>query len=45
MLSLIRAHALLHRATRDLVAGAVIATMADYAAVRYLVTDLVSDAV
>jgi hypothetical protein len=45
VLSLIRAHALLHRATRELVTGVVIATMADYAAVRDLVTDLVSDAV
>jgi len=45
VLSLIRAHALLHRATRELVDGVVIATMADYAAVRDLVTDLVSDAV
>jgi len=44
VLSLIRAHALLHRATRDLVDGVVIATMADYAAVRDLVADLVSDA-
>jgi hypothetical protein len=45
VLSLIRAHALLHRATRELAAGDVIATMADYAAVRDLVADLVSDAV
>jgi hypothetical protein len=45
VLSLIRAHALLHRATRELVTGIVIATMADYAAVRDLVTDLVSDGV
>jgi hypothetical protein len=45
VLSLIRAHALLHRATRELVTGVVIATMADYGAVRDLVTDLVSDAV
>jgi hypothetical protein len=44
VLSLIRAHALLHRATRELVDGVVIATMADYAAVRDLVADLVSDA-
>jgi hypothetical protein len=45
VLSLVRAHALLHRATRELVNGLVIATMADYAAVRGLVADLVSDAV
>jgi acyl-coenzyme A thioesterase PaaI-like protein len=45
VLSLIRAHALVHRATRQLVDGVVIATMADYAAVRSLVADLVSDAV
>jgi hypothetical protein len=45
VLSLIRAHALLHRATRELVGGVVIATIADYAAVRDLVADLVSDAV
>ena len=45
VLSLIRAHALVHRATRELVDGVVVATMADYAAVRDLVADLVSDAV
>ncbi|MGC8633896.1 MAG: hypothetical protein ACP5VP_04410 [Candidatus Limnocylindrales bacterium] len=45
VLSLIQAHALLHRATRELVAGVVIATLADYAAVRDLVADLISDAV
>jgi len=45
VLSLIRAHALLHRATREIVNGVVIATIADYAAVRELVADLVSDAV
>ncbi|MFI5259462.1 MAG: hypothetical protein ACHQ01_07640 [Candidatus Limnocylindrales bacterium] len=45
VLSLIRAHALLHRATREIANGVVIATMADYAAVRELVADLVSDAV
>jgi hypothetical protein len=45
VLSLIQAHALLHRATREIVDGVVIATMADYAAVRQLVADLVSDAV
>lgn len=45
VLSLICAHALLHRATREVVDGVVIATIADYAAVRELVADLVSDAV
>jgi hypothetical protein len=45
VLSLIRAHALLHRATREIVNGAIIATIADYGAVRELVADLVSDAV
>jgi hypothetical protein len=45
VLSLIRAHALLHRATREIAGERVIATLADYAAVRDLVTDLVSDAV
>jgi hypothetical protein len=45
VLSLIRAHALLHRASRKIENGAVIATIADYAAVRELVADLVSDAV
>jgi hypothetical protein len=45
VLSLIRAHALLHRATRQIVHDVVVATMADYAAVRELVADLVSDAV
>lgn len=43
--SLIRAHALLHRATRDTDgSGAIVATFADYAAVRELVADLVADA-
>jgi hypothetical protein len=45
VLSLVRAHALLHRATREIADGVVIATMADYGAVRELVADLVSDAV
>ncbi|HSW41269.1 MAG TPA: hypothetical protein VLM76_02035 [Patescibacteria group bacterium] len=43
VLSLVRAHALLHRATRQVVNGVVVATVADYAAVRELVVDLVSD--
>jgi len=45
VLSLIRAHALLHRATREIVNDRVVATMADYAIVRELVADLVSDGV
>jgi hypothetical protein len=45
VLSLIRAYALLHRATRELVDGVVVASTTDYAAVRALVGDLVSDAV
>ena len=41
MLTLIRAHALLHRASRDRdEAGAIITTMEDYAVVRKLVDDL-----
>ena len=44
MLTLIRAHALLHRASRDLTgAGAIIATKEDYAVVRKLVDDLFSE--
>jgi hypothetical protein len=44
ILGLIRAHALLHRATRDIDgAGRVVAALADYAAVRELVADLVAD--
>jgi hypothetical protein len=46
MLTLIRAHALLHRASRDLTeAGAIIATMEDYAVVRKLVDDLFSEGI
>jgi hypothetical protein len=45
VLALIRAHALLHRATREIVAARIIATLADYAAVRALVGDLVGEAV
>jgi len=45
VLSLIRAHALLHRATREIANDIVMATMADYAVVRELVSDLVSDGV
>jgi hypothetical protein len=43
---LIRAHALLHQATRETDrAGRVVATLEDYAAVRELVADLVADGV
>ena len=46
MLTLIRAHALLHRASRDLTeAGAIIATKEDYAVVRKLVDDLFSEGI
>lgn len=44
LLSLIRAHALLHRASRDRDAqGRIVATLADYATVRELVHDLVAE--
>ena len=46
MLTLIRAHALLHRASRDRTeAGAIIATIEDYAVVRELVADLFSEGI
>jgi hypothetical protein len=46
LLGLIRAHALLHRANRKTdETGAVVATVEDYAAVRELVIDLISDAI
>ena len=45
VLELIKAHALLHRATREMREGAVLATFDDYAVVRKLVGDLVSDGV
>jgi len=46
VLSLIRAHALLHQANRDTDAqGRIIATLDDYAAVRELVADLVAEGV
>ncbi len=45
MLNLIRAHALLHQATRERDAdGRIVATLDDYAAVRDLVAELVADA-
>jgi hypothetical protein len=46
VLTLTRAHALLHQATRSRTAeGAIVATLDDYAVVRALVLDLVADAV
>ena len=46
VLTLVRAHALLHAATRDRDGdGAIVATADDYAAVRGLVADLISDGV
>jgi hypothetical protein len=45
LLALIRAHALLHRATRQVVDDRVIASFEDYAAVRTLVADLIGEAV
>jgi hypothetical protein len=46
LLSLIRAHALLHRATRECDSkGRIVATPQDYAVVRELVADLVGEAV
>jgi hypothetical protein len=46
LLTLIRAHALLHRASRERnEAGAIIATVEDYAAVRGLVADLFAEGI
>lgn len=46
VLNLIRAHAVLHQATREKDAnGRIVATLDDYAAVRELVYDLISDGV
>jgi len=46
VLTLIRSHALLHQANRELdVEGRIIASMADYAAVRSLVGDLIAEGV
>ena len=46
LLTLIRAHALLHRATRERAAdGRIVATLDDYAAVRELVGDLIAEGV
>jgi MarR family len=46
LLNLIRAHALLHQATRERDAeGRIVATIEDYSAVRELVADLVSDGI
>ena len=44
LLNLVRAHALLHQATRENTAdGAVMATLEDYAVVRGFVADLIAD--
>jgi hypothetical protein len=46
VLNLVRAHAVLHQATRERdTQGRIIATLGDYAAVRELVVDLVSEGV
>jgi hypothetical protein len=45
LLGLVRAHALLHRATRDIGEHGVVATVDDYDAVRNLVVDLISDGI
>ncbi len=46
LLTLIRAHALLHRATRERDAkGRIVASLEDYAVVRELVSDLIADGV
>ena len=46
LLNLIRAHAILHQASRDRAAdGRVVATLGDYAHVRELVADLVSEGI
>ena len=42
LLALVRAHALLHRATREIVDHRVVATLHDYEAVRDLVADIIS---
>jgi hypothetical protein len=44
LLSLIRAHALLHRASREVGPDGIVATIDDYAAVRELVADLMGEA-
>jgi hypothetical protein len=43
LLGLVRAHALLHQASRERKDGRIVATLEDYAAVRELVDDLVSE--
>ena len=46
LLTMIRAHALLHRAGRDRnMDGMIVATLADYAAIRSLIGDLIADGV
>src|SRR5262249_55205225 len=44
LLSLIRAHAILHRATREVGEHGVVATLEDYRVVRNLITDLIAEA-
>ena len=43
VLNLIRSHALLHRATREMTGGRIVATVEDYAVVRELISDLISE--
>jgi hypothetical protein len=45
LLALIRAHALLHRATRQIVDDEIVASFDDYAAVRRLAADLIGEGV
>jgi Domain of unknown function (DUF3854) len=45
LLGLVRAHALLHRAAREVGERGVVATVEDYAAVRELIVDLISDGI
>jgi len=45
LITLIKAHALLHQASRDEAGGAIIATIDDYAVVHRLVADLFSDGI
>ena len=45
LLALVRAHALLHQATRDRDDGRVVATLDDYEVVRELISDVISEGV
>jgi hypothetical protein len=45
VLNLVRAHALLHRGTRQMVEGRIVATFEDYEAVRELVAGVIADGV